>query len=113
MTVEPLCGEPVLRQVTDGERVGSHDGAAVGFVEPGEHPQQRGLAGAIRAAQADAIAIADLPRHLIEQDPLAEGLCEGLQLNHAGSQLPVVSCQFKEASMPIPATEPFELETGN
>ena len=35
--------------------------AAVGLVEPGEHLQQRRLAGAVRAAQADALAVVDLP----------------------------------------------------
>ena len=51
-------GEAVLRQVADGQRGRLEDGAGVGLVEPGQHPQQRGLAGAVRAAQADALAVA-------------------------------------------------------
>ena len=59
-------GEAVLRQVADGQRRRLEDGARVGLVEPGHHPQQRGLAGAVRAAQADALAIGDLPRDVVE-----------------------------------------------
>ena len=51
------------------------DGAVVGLVEAGEHPQQRGLAGAVRAAQADPVAVADVPGHVVEEDALAEATC--------------------------------------
>ena len=69
-------GQPVLRQVADGQRRRFEDGAAVRLVEPGHHPQQRGLAGAVGSAQPDALAIRDLPRDVIEQDAVAEGLGE-------------------------------------
>ena len=56
--------------------------ARVGLVEPGQHAQQRRLAGAVRSAQADAVAVGDLPGDVVEQDAFAEGLGEGGQLNH-------------------------------
>ena len=70
----PGVREAVLRQVADGERRRLDDGAAIGLVEAGEHLQQRGLAGAVRAAQADALAVRDLPRDVLEQYAFAEGL---------------------------------------
>src|SRR4029077_15322612 len=47
--------------------------AALGLIPPGDHAQQRRLAGAVRAAQADALAIGDLPRHVVEEHTVAEG----------------------------------------
>ena len=47
---------------------------AVRLVEPGHHLQQGGLAGAVRPAQADPLAIGDLPRDVVEEDAVAEGL---------------------------------------
>ena len=38
---------------------GAHDRAAVGLVEPGEQPHERRLPGAVRADQADPLAVAD------------------------------------------------------
>ena len=65
-------GEAVLRQVAERQAVRLLDDAGVGLVEPGEHLEQRGLAGAVRTAQADAIAIADLPGDVVEENALAE-----------------------------------------
>ncbi len=81
-TVRPLCDEAVLRQVAERQRVRFLDDAGVGLVEPGEHLEQRGLAGAVRSAQADAIAIADLPGDVLEQGLLAERLGDVLKLEH-------------------------------
>ena len=74
--------QAVLRQVAERQRVGFLDEAGVGLVEAGEHLEQRGLAGAVRPAQADAIAIADLPGDVLEQGLLAERLCDVLKLEH-------------------------------
>ena len=52
----PGVREAVLRQIADGQRRRLDNAAAVGLVEPREHFQQRGFAGAVRAAQADALA---------------------------------------------------------
>ena len=75
--------QAVLRQVADGQRGRLEDRARVGLVEPGHHLQQRGLAGAVRTAQADALAIRDLPRDVVEEDAIAEGLGEVGELDHA------------------------------
>ena len=75
-------GEAVLRQVADGQRRRLEDGARVGLVEPGHHLEQRRLAGAVRPAQADALAIRDLPRDVVEEDAVAEGLGEVRELDH-------------------------------
>ena len=74
--------EPVLRQIADGERRGPDDRAAVRLVEAGEHAEQRRLAGAVGTGEPDAFAGGDLPGHLVEQDAFAEGLREGLKLDH-------------------------------
>jgi hypothetical protein len=68
--------EPVLGQVADGQGGRLEHGAAVGFVESRHHPEQGRLARAVGSAQADALAIGDLPRHVIEQDAVAEALGE-------------------------------------
>jgi hypothetical protein len=66
--------EPVLRQVADRQPGRLDDVPAVGLVDPRQHPQQRRLAGAVRAAQADALAVVDLPRDGIEEHAVAERL---------------------------------------
>ena len=71
--------EAVLREVADRQAGGLDDAAAVGLVEAGEHPEQRRLAGAVRAGKADAIAVGDLPGHVVEQHALAERLRRGLR----------------------------------
>ena len=67
-------GQAVLRQVADGQRRRLEDGARVGLVEPRHHPEERRLAGAVRAAQTDALPGRDLPRDVVEQDAIAERL---------------------------------------
>src|SRR5581483_8503892 len=76
--------QPVLRQIADREGRRARDDAAIRLVEPGEHPQQRRLAGAVRTAQSDALTVRDLPRDRVEEHALAEALGEGLKLNHLG-----------------------------
>ena len=70
-----MC-KAVLREIPDGERVRFDDGAAVGFVEPCQHLQHCRLARAIGAAQANALAVRDLPRHALEQHPITERFCD-------------------------------------
>jgi len=68
--------EAVLRQVADGQSGRLEDGAFVGLVEPGHHLEERGLARAVGSAEADALPIRDLPRDVVEEDAVAEGLGE-------------------------------------
>ena len=80
----PAVVEAVLRQVADGQAGRLDDLARVGLVEAGQHPQEGRLAGAVRAAEADPVALADLPGHVLEQDAVAEGLVELGELDHGG-----------------------------
>jgi hypothetical protein len=43
---------------------------ASGSSRPREHLQQRRLAGAVRPREADAVALLDVPRDVVEQDAL-------------------------------------------
>ncbi len=62
-----------LRQVPDTARDVHGDRAAVGGVEPGEQAQQRRLAGAVLADDADAFAGHDGLAHAVEDAAHAEG----------------------------------------
>ncbi len=53
--------QAVLRQVADREARRLDDEAGVGLLQPGQHLEKGRLAGAVRPAQADALAIVDLP----------------------------------------------------
>src|SRR5690606_12094013 len=68
--------------VAQGRHGRANDLAAVGFVEAGEDLQEGGLAGAVGAAEAHPLAVTHRPGDAVEQDPLAEGLGEGGELNH-------------------------------
>jgi hypothetical protein len=59
-------GEAVLGEVPDRQIGRLDDQAAVGLVEPRQHAQQRGLAGAVGTGQADAIPVGDRPGHVVE-----------------------------------------------
>ena len=102
--MRPGVGEAVLRQVADRQVGRLDDAAGVRLVEPGQHLEQRRLAGAVRPAQADAIAVADLPGDVVEQRAVAEGLGEVRELDHASGstrnfQLPTPnSSQMARAS---------------
>jgi hypothetical protein len=74
--------EAVLRQIADREARRLDHEPAVGLVDASQHLEQRRLAGAIRAAQADALAIVDLPVDGFEQDAIAERFGEGGELDH-------------------------------
>ena len=74
--------QAVLRQVADRQPRGLDDLPAVGLVEPGEHLEQRGLAGAVRPAEADAFAVVDLPADRVEEDAIAERLTQVGELDH-------------------------------
>jgi hypothetical protein len=68
--------QAVLRQVADRQRRRLDDLATVGLVDAGEHLEQRGLAGAVRPAQADTVSVADLPRDVVDERAVAEGFLE-------------------------------------
>ena len=74
-------GQAVLRQVADGEARRFDDGARVRVLEAGQHLEQGGLAGAVRAAEADTVAVPDLPGDVFEQRADPEGLGDVGELN--------------------------------
>ncbi len=77
--------QAVLRQVADGQPARGDHLAGVGLVDAGQDAQQGGLAGPVRAAQADPLPIADLPGDVVEEDAVAEGLVELRELDHVGA----------------------------
>ena len=74
--------QPILREVADGEGGWRDDVAAVGLFQPGEHLEQRGLAGPVGSAQANAVAVTNLPGDVVEQRAIAEGLGKVRELDH-------------------------------
>ncbi len=56
----------VLGQHPDGEATDARDPAGVDLARPLEHPQQGGLAAAVAADDADAVAAADTERDGVE-----------------------------------------------
>ena len=62
-------------------------GAAVGRQRAGQHLDQRGLAAAVRADDADAVAAQDAGREILDDRPAVIGLADafGLDDEHAGS----------------------------
>ena len=75
-------GEAVLRQVAEREAVRPLHDPGVGLVQTGQHLQECGLAGPIRAAQPDSVALTDLPGDALQQHAFAERFRKGLKLNH-------------------------------
>ena len=91
--------ERVDHRVAHGRAVGQlgplrHDGhpqtprarhpAVVRGLLPGEHLEQRRLAAAVQADDADPVALVDAERHAVEQRPDAERLRDGLQVDQVG-----------------------------
>ena len=78
-------GETVLREIADREICWPDDGTRVGFLEAGQHLEQCGFTGAIRATKADTIPVSDLPCDTIEQDTVAERLRKLRKLDQSNS----------------------------
>jgi hypothetical protein len=57
------------------------DRAGVGLLLAGDHAEQRGLAGAVRADDADDAAGRQLERQVLDQQPVAEALVQALGLD--------------------------------
>ena len=54
----------------------------VGRLLPGEHPEQRGLAGAVRADDADDAGAGQGERQVVDEEPVAVALRQVLHLDH-------------------------------
>jgi hypothetical protein len=57
----------------------TRDRAAIGLLLPGDHAEQRRLAGAVRADDADDAAGRQLERQIVDQQPVAIALRQGLR----------------------------------
>jgi hypothetical protein len=55
-----------LHRLADGDR------ARIGLLLPGDHPEQRGLAGAVGPDDADNAARRQLERQVVDQQPVAK-----------------------------------------
>ena len=73
-------------------------------LQPGDDPQERGLAAARGAEQHDELAVGDVEVHALEHVGLAEGLADlvDLELGHGGGPyltapevMPRISCLLK------------------
>ncbi len=53
-----------------------------GFSWPGDHAEQRGLAGAVRPDDADDAARRQLEGEIVDQEVVAESLVEMLEIDH-------------------------------
>ena len=78
-----LAVERVARLVDIAElhRLADLDGAVVGLLLPGDHAEQRGLAGAVRADDADDAARRQLEGEIVDQQIVAEALFEVVEID--------------------------------
>jgi hypothetical protein len=58
----------------------------IGFLLPGDHPEQRRLAGAVRADDADNAAGRQLERQIVDQQPVAIAFRDAFRINHLVAQ---------------------------
>ena len=56
--------------------------AGVGLLLAGDHPQQRGLAGAVRTDHADDPAAGQVEAQVVDQHAVAVGLAQAVRLDH-------------------------------
>src|SRR5678815_2429026 len=75
--------EAVLWQVANRKAGWFGNRARVGLLQSSQDLEQRRLSGAVGTAQTDTLTVSDLPRHVIEQDAVAERLREIGELDHA------------------------------
>src|SRR6266550_699812 len=78
-----LAVEGVARLVDIAEvhAVADRDGAVVRCLLLGDHPEQRGLAGAVRADHADNAARRQLECQIVDQKPVAKPLGQALEID--------------------------------
>src|SRR6202048_4069660 len=83
-----LAVETVARLVDIAEMhaLADRDGALVRRLLLGDHPEQRGLAGAVRADHADDAAGRQLECEIVDQDALAEGFAQAFEIDHVLAQ---------------------------
>ena len=70
-----------LGEVGDAGAWSHHAASLIGLLLPGDHLQERGLAGAVAAEKADPLAGLDLPRHAVEERRPAISDCQVVEVN--------------------------------
>jgi hypothetical protein len=79
--LEHHVDRPLVRRNARHVRAIDPDAAAGGFLETGEHAQQRGLAAARAAEQAEQFLLIDLQRNVVDRDEVAELLGDALDVD--------------------------------
>ena len=77
----------VLAEVADGQLLGNRDVALVGDFLADDHAEERGLAGAVGADQADLLAGVQLKGGVDENQLLAVLLVDAGERNHRNTKL--------------------------
>ena len=72
----------ILAEIADGDAAIGRDLALVGQLAAGDHPEQGGLAGAVRPDQADLLALQQRRRGLDEEDLVAVLLGDIVETDH-------------------------------
>ena len=72
----------VLVEIADGDAAIGRDLAFVGQLLAGDHPEQRGLAGAVRADEADLLALVEGGGGFDEEDLVAGLLADVVEADH-------------------------------
>src|SRR6185295_8805436 len=70
-----------LVDITEMHAFADGDRALVRLLLPGDHPEQRGLAGAVGADHADDAARRQLEGEILDQHAVTEGLVEALEVD--------------------------------
>ena len=81
----------VLAEVADGHAAIDRHLALVGMVLARDHPEQRGLAGAVGADETDFLALLERRRGLDEEELVAVLLADAVETNHVCAK-PGTSC---------------------
>ena len=81
----------LLRQVAHARAARAHAHAGLRRDLAEDEADERGLARAVRPHECAAVARADDPVHLVEEDALADAVADALELDHARSPWAVVT----------------------
>src|SRR3546814_17304174 len=85
-TVLSAARVSALVDIAELHGVADAQAAAVGLLLAGDHAEQRGLAGAVGADDADDGARRNLEAEVVDQQLVAEGLADVLRLDHQIAQ---------------------------
>src|SRR5206468_12696051 len=74
----------VLTEIADGDTAIERYLALVGLLLARDHPEQRGLAGPVRADEADLLALLERRGGFDEEDLVADLLADVIETDHWG-----------------------------